>query len=265
MSSRGLCEGVQDGGSQEPLPLMVLSVWMQRTEKETASAEMKSCSRRWEAVKDTAKEPWANLVLDILGSWVSSPRLVSVPPLAAQGKGNPAEGSSKGCRFLPCSSSCPRSKAGHSCSPGSKQQLLPEVLTAFTFPEGELPFLWGRVGFGGPSVGLPEARRGSRGEFLARLTFLLQNSQTAPGKLMLALCKQVSASGLFLFPEYTDNVLLPLCSDRRMYIREAPPFPGKGSCRTILAHGASSREILGCSLCGDSDVMAAQEKRKGCT
>lgn len=184
-----------------------------------------------------------------------------MPPLTAQGRGNPAEGNSKGCRFLPGSSTCPRSKAGHCCSPGSKQQLLPEVLTAFTFPEGELPFLWGQVGFGGPSVGIPEAHRGSKGVFLARLTFLLQNSETAPGKLMLALCRQVSASGLFLFPKYTDNVLLPLCSDRRMYIHEAPPFPGKGSCRTILAH----REILGCSLCGDSGVMAAQERRKGHT
>lgn len=66
-----------------------------------------------------------------------------------------------------------------------------------------------------------------------------------PGKLLLVLSGQISASGLFLFSKNTDNIFLPLCSDMTMCVHEALPYPSKGGCRSMLAYGAISTQTVG--------------------
>lgn len=188
--------------------------------------------------KDTAKEPQANLALTNLPGSAHPRELgflseVSVLPKAK----NPAQKLQGVQEF--------------SAVPQTWALLLTWEQTAapargfafsswFYISSGLLPFLWGQVGFGGP---VPALRCHLSGEAKDCSWILLQSSQTAPGTLMLPLSRQVSASGLFLFLKYTENVFLPVCSDSKMCIPEAPPFPST----TILAHWASSREILGCS------------------
>lgn len=56
-ASRALCpsgdcvRACSGWGKPRASSLMMMSVWMQRTEKEMVSVEIKSCSRRWEAVE----------------------------------------------------------------------------------------------------------------------------------------------------------------------------------------------------------------------
>lgn len=82
--------------------------------------------------------------------------------------------------------------------------------------------------------------------FWARPACLLEDVlRDAPGKLLLVLQGQVSASGLFLFLKNTDNIFLPLCSDMTMYVHKAFPYPSKGGGRSRLAHRAMGMRTAG--------------------